>query len=39
MLEQGLGAVLWQRSHCRFRNRDTEYVSGYGMKWMSGSTK
>jgi hypothetical protein len=27
------------RSHCRFRNRSTEYVSEYGMKWMGGSTK
>jgi hypothetical protein len=26
-------------SHRRFRNRGTEYVSDYGMKWMSGSTK
>jgi hypothetical protein len=27
------------RSHCRFRNRGTEYVSTSGMKWMSGGTK
>jgi hypothetical protein len=26
------------RSHCRFRNRGTEYVSESGLKWMSGST-
>jgi hypothetical protein len=26
------------RSHCRVRNRGTEYVSKSGMKWMSGST-
>ena len=25
------------RSHCRFRNRGTEYVSEYGMTWMRGS--
>jgi hypothetical protein len=27
------------RSHCRFRNRGTEYVSESGKKWMQGSTK
>ena len=27
------------RSHCRFRKRSTEYISGSGMKRMSGSTK
>ena len=27
------------RSHCRFRNRVTDSLSEYGMKWMSGSTK
>jgi hypothetical protein len=27
------------RSHCRFTNRGTEYVSYSGMKWMSGGTK
>ena len=27
------------RSHCRFRNRGTEYVSEPGMKWMNDSTK
>ena len=27
------------RSHCRFRNRGTEYVSESGMKLMSGRTK
>jgi hypothetical protein len=27
------------RSHCRFRNRGTEYVSKSGVKGMSGSTK
>ena len=27
------------RSHCRFRNRGTEYVSKSGMKWMSGGAK
>jgi hypothetical protein len=27
------------RSHCRFRNRGTDYVREYGMKWMSFSTK
>ena len=27
------------RSHCRFRNRGTEYFSESGVKWMSGSTK
>ena len=27
------------RSHCRFRNRGTEYVSDSGMKRMSGGTK
>jgi hypothetical protein len=27
------------RSHRRFRNRGTEYVSESGMKWMSGRTK
>ena len=26
------------RSHCRFRNRATEYVSKYCIKWMSSST-
>ena len=25
------------RSHCRFKNRDTEYVSDFGIKWMSSS--
>ena len=30
--------LLRVRSHCRFRNRGTEYVSEYGIKWMSGST-
>jgi hypothetical protein len=27
------------RSHRRFRDRATEYVSEYGIKWMSGNTK
>jgi hypothetical protein len=27
------------RSHCRFRNRSTEYVRKFDMKWISGSTK
>ena len=27
------------RSHCRFRNRGTKYVSESGMKRMSGGTK
>jgi hypothetical protein len=27
------------RSHCRFRNRGTEYVRDFGIKWMSSSTK
>ena len=27
------------RSHFRFRHRGSEYVSKYGMKWMSGSKK
>ena len=27
------------RSHCRFKNRGTEYVSESVMKWMSGGTK
>jgi hypothetical protein len=27
------------RSHCRFRNRGTEYVSRCGIKWMSGRTE
>jgi hypothetical protein len=27
------------RSHCRFRNRSTEYVRESGVEWMSGSTK
>jgi hypothetical protein len=27
------------RSHCRFSNRGTEYVSESGMKWVSGSAK
>ena len=27
------------RSHGRFRNRGTEYISKYVMKWMSGNTK
>jgi hypothetical protein len=27
------------RSHCRFRNRGTEYVTESGMKWMSGGAK
>jgi hypothetical protein len=27
------------RSHCRFRNRGTEYVSEYGIKWISGGAK
>ena len=27
------------RSHCRFRNRGTEYFSYSGIKWMSSSTK
>jgi hypothetical protein len=27
------------RSHCRFRNRGTEYVREYGMKRMNGGTK
>ena len=27
------------RSHCRFRNRGTKYVSESGMKWMRGNTK
>jgi hypothetical protein len=33
------GAPPGIRSHCRFRNRSTEYVSESGMKWMSGGTK
>jgi hypothetical protein len=27
------------RSHCRFRNRGTEYVSKCGIKRMGGSTR
>jgi hypothetical protein len=27
------------RSHCRFRNRGTEYVGDSGITWMSASTK
>ena len=27
------------RSHCRFRNRGTDYVRESGMKWMNASTK
>ena len=27
------------RSHCRFRKRGPEYVSEYGMKWMSGGAE
>jgi hypothetical protein len=27
------------RSHCRFRNRGTDYLGESGMKWMSGCTK
>jgi hypothetical protein len=27
------------RSHCRSRNRGTEYATQYGMKWMCGSTR
>ena len=27
------------RSHCRFRNRGTEYVSEFGIKWLSGGAK
>jgi hypothetical protein len=30
----GFGRII-----CRFRNRGAEYVSGSGMKWMSGGTK
>ena len=26
-------------SHCRFKNRCTEYVSEYGMKWMGGGAE
>jgi hypothetical protein len=37
--ETWLLAGLRVRSHCRFRNRGTEYASEYGMKWMSGCTK
>ena len=35
----GAGGVLRVRSHHRFRNRGTDYVSESGMKWMSGGTK
>ena len=31
--------LAWVRSHCRFRNRGTEYVGESGIKWMSGGTK
>jgi hypothetical protein len=34
-----LGGPGRARSHCRFRNRGTEYVSESSMKWMSGGTK
>jgi hypothetical protein len=27
------------RSHCRFRNKDTEYVRGSSIEWMSGGAK
>jgi hypothetical protein len=27
------------RSHCRFRNSGTEYVSDSGVKWMRGGTQ
>jgi hypothetical protein len=32
-------AAFRARSHCRFRDRGTEYVSEHGMEWMRGSTK
>jgi hypothetical protein len=45
-LDRGTGAGT-VRAHlgfgriaaCRFRNRGTEYVSGSGVEWISGSTK
>jgi hypothetical protein len=35
--EAGLRPRVW--SHCRFRNRGTEYASKYGVKWASGGAK
>jgi hypothetical protein len=35
----GAGSVARVRSHCRFIKIGAEYVSEYGLKWMSGSTK
>jgi hypothetical protein len=34
-----VGALARVRSHRRFRNRGTEYVSESGIEWMSGGTK
>jgi hypothetical protein len=34
-----LDAAGVRQSHCRFRNRATEYVSESDMKWMSGSSE
>ena len=36
---RGPGTRPRVRSHCRFRNRGTEYVSEYGIKWTRGSLK
>ena len=36
---EGCAVDLRVRSHCRFRNKSTQYGREYGMKWMSGSTK
>jgi hypothetical protein len=33
------GQVLRVRSHCRFRNKGTEYLSKSDMIWMNGTTK
>ena len=37
LLENDGGPRVW--SHCRFRDRCTEYVRKTSIKWMSGSTK
>jgi hypothetical protein len=38
-LHSGAGGPPRVRSHCRFRNRGTDYISESGMKWMSGGAK
>jgi hypothetical protein len=35
----GVHGATRVRSHCRFRNRGTDYLSESGIEWMSGSTK